>query len=198
MRSFAFILLSLIGLCSIGYSQSTYKVENTNDIGMKLMGTSTLHDWEMESRKMTGVGEFVFESGSEKELTSLNSLTFSIEVTDLKSDSETLDKNAYEALKSEDYKDINYKLSASTLSPEKGGFLLKSKGKLTIAGVTKDIVMDVHIVVNTDGTITCKGSYKLNMTDYSVKPPSFMFGAMKTGDAITLDFAVVYKKSKGA
>jgi hypothetical protein len=32
------------------------------------------------------------------------------------------------------------------------------------------------------------------MTDYSVKPPKFMLGAMKTGDAITLNFTLVYQK----
>jgi len=53
--------------------------------------------------------------------------------------------------------------------------------------------MDVYCIVNKDATITCSGSEKLNMTDYNVKPPSFMFGAMTTGDAVTLDFNVVYK-----
>jgi len=32
------------------------------------------------------------------------------------------------------------------------------------------------------------------MTDYQVKPPTFMGGAMKTGDALTLDFTMVYNK----
>ena len=32
------------------------------------------------------------------------------------------------------------------------------------------------------------------MSDYQMKPPSFMLGAMKTGDAITLDFVLVYTK----
>jgi len=35
------------------------------------------------------------------------------------------------------------------------------------------------------------------MTDYNVKPPSFMFGAMKTGNTVTLDFTVVYKNQNG-
>lgn len=52
--------------------------------------------------------------------------------------------------------------------------------------------MIVHSVVNKDGSITFKGTYKLKMADYGVEPPSFMFGAMSTGDAITLDFDVTY------
>ena len=46
--------------------------------------------------------------------------------------------------------------------------------------------MDVYCTVNKDESITCTGTNKMNMTDYNVKPPTFMAGAMKTGDAITL------------
>ena len=55
--------------------------------------------------------------------------------------------------------------------------------------------MDVECVVSADGALTCTGTHQLNMTDYSVKPPTFMFGAMKTGDAVTLAFTMIYKKT---
>jgi len=70
---------------------------------------------------------------------------------------------------------------------------MKTSGNLTIAGVTREVEMDVYCIVNNDATITCSGSEKLNVTDYNVKPPSFMFGAMTTGDADALDFNVVYR-----
>ena len=92
-------------------------------------------------------------------------------------------------------KDIVYKLISAKVSPATDGkYLVKTIGNLIIAGVTKKVVMDAYCVVNKDGTVTSTGSYKLYMTDYQVKPPSFMLGAMKTGDAITLDFILVYKK----
>lgn len=119
-----------------------------------------------------------------------------MQVSDLKSTNSELDKNAYKALKSSKFKNISYILSSSTLTIENGGYLLKSFGKLTVAGVTKSINMNVHLVINSDGNIICSGSYAFNMSEYNVKPPSFMFGAMKTGNAVTLDFKVVYKKTK--
>jgi polyisoprenoid-binding protein YceI len=73
-------------------------------------------------------------------------------------------------------------------------YLIKAHGNLTIAGVTIAVKMDVYCRVNNDSTITCTGSEKLKMSDYKIHPPSFMMGAMKTGDAITLDFILVYKK----
>jgi polyisoprenoid-binding protein YceI len=198
LKGLALTLLCVTGLYNIGYSQSRYKIKETKDVAIKLFGTSSLHDWEMEAITTTGEAQFEFKLGSESDPISIKSLSFALQVADLKSDNKGLDKKAYEALKSDEFKDIQYELISSTISPEKGGYLIQSTGHLTIAGVTRAIVMDVYCMINAEGTITSKGSYKLKMTDYNIKPPSFMLGAMKTGDAITLDFAVVYQKKKGA
>ena len=178
-------------------AQSTYKITESKDIDMRLSGTSTLHNWAMNAQTFTGEAQFGFREGNGGELASLKSLSFNLNVTDLKSGEKGLDKNAYKALKTDQYKDILYKLGSATVMPVKDGkYLIKTKGKLSIAGVTKDVVMDVYAVINKDGSITCTGSDKLLMTDYQVKPPKFMLGAMKTGDAITLDYTLIYKKEQ--
>jgi polyisoprenoid-binding protein YceI len=189
----------VIVLCTLGLqqlrAQSVYKLADSKSIAMKLSGTSTLHKWDMNASIFSGRASFDFKPGNNTELVSLKSLTFKLAVANLSSGEKGLDKNAYKALKTKQFKNIAYKLTSATLSSEGGDkYLLKTHGELTIAGVTKEIMMDVHCVVNHDGTITCTGTETLNMTDYQVKPPTFMLGAMKTGDALTLDFTMVYKK----
>jgi YceI-like domain len=194
-RSLVMILMCIIGFCSILQAQGVYKIVGSKDIDMKLSGTSTLHNWTMDAKTFSGEAQFGFASGTGNQLSSLKVLNFSLAVQDLKSGEKGLDKNAYKALKTDQYKDIDYKLVSATVGPEnEGKYLLKTIGDLTIAGVTKQVNMDVYCVVNKDQTITCTGSDKLEMTDYKVKPPTFMLGAMKTGDAITLNFTLVYKK----
>ena len=191
----AFTVLASIQLL---FAQSIYKIQETKDIDMKLSGTSTLHNWVMDAQTFTGEASFAFNSGTTKQLVSLHALTFALNVKDLKSGESGLDNNAYKALKTDQYKDIIYKLISADIQPENSGkYLMKTQGNLTIAGVTKDVAMDVYAVVNTDGSITCTGSEKLEMTDYQVKPPTFMLGAMKTGDAITLNYTLIYKKEIG-
>ncbi len=194
--------MPVLGVClflvtGFAYSQVTYKIQETKDIDMKLLGTSTLHNWSMDAKTAEGEAQFEFE-GHENKLTGIKSLTFSVEVEDLKSDKKGLDKNAYKALKTDQYKDVHYKLQSATISPDgENKYLVKANGKLTIAGVTKEVTMDVYCVINKNATISCTGSDKLNMTDYNVKPPTFMLGAMKTGDEITFKFTLVFKKEKG-
>lgn len=189
------IMLMLSGILTMNIkAQSVYSIDNTPNSKVKLLGTSTFHDWEMDAKSTKGEAKFEFQPAQSTNLSEIKSLWFSLQVKDLKSDNSALDDNAYEALKSEVYSAIRYQLISSTLSSENGGKLINSKGNLTIAGVTKEIKMEVHCSINADGSVTSKGSYQLNMTDFNVEPPSFMWGAMKTGDALTLNFEVIYKK----
>jgi len=176
-------------------AQTIYQINPATAINMKLSGTSTLHKWNMNATSFTGDAQFGFNPANASQLTSIKSLSFSLPVLNLKSNERGLDKNAYKALKSGAYKNIAYKLTTANVQPAIGNkYLVKTTGNLSIAGVTNAIDMNVYCVVNKDATITCTGSEHLKMTDYEVKPPTFMLGAMKTGDDITLDFTMVYKK----
>lgn len=187
----AFFAISLHQL----QAQTVYRLTDSKSIHMKLSGTSTLHKWDMNASVFSGKASFDFKPGSTTELISLKSLTFILAVANLSSGEKGLDKNAYKALNTSQFKNISYKLTSATVTSEGAGkYLLNTHGGLTIAGITRQITMDVHCAVNSDGSITCTGTDTLKMTDYQVKPPTFMLGAMKTGDALTLDFTMVYKK----
>lgn len=158
---------------------------------IKLSGTSTLHDWDMN-----GVfhidGKFNLKEGTNK-LLSLSSLNFVLPVTNLKSEKKKLNETAYKALKAEEHKEIYFKLNSATVSEvQPNRYKVMALGNLTIAGVTKPITMEVLWIINADQTVTCAGVQKLKMTDYKVEPPSFL-GFMKTGDDIALDFSFQFK-----
>jgi polyisoprenoid-binding protein YceI len=183
-----------MGLTPVAHAQTEYKISNSKSNDMKLSGTSTLHKWDMNAQSFNGQARFVFKPGT-TQLDAISSLDFVLAVQNLKSESKMMDNNAYKALKTDQYKNISYKLTSATIVPKGGGVsLIKTKGNLTISGVTKVVTMDVTCTLNADATVTCKGEDKLNMTDYNVTPPTFMAGAMKTGDALTLDFTMVYNK----
>jgi polyisoprenoid-binding protein YceI len=186
------MLVTSVAVTSYGaQAQAVYKTGGTGN-SMKMSGTSTFHDWTMNSKDFTGDAQFGLTG---KQLATVKSLTFTLPVEDLKSNEKGLDKNAYHALKSQQYKNIVYKLLAAQVLPGSGSkCVVKTKGDLTIAGVTKEINMDVYCTVNNDASITCTGSDKVKMTDYKVDPPKFMMGAMTTGDNITLDFTAVYRQ----
>ena len=199
MQFIVLIVFGLLVTTHFAFAQSTYTISEPKSNHMKLSGTSSLHDWEMNAHEFTGTAQFDFRKDDSQTLVGLNSLTFSLPVDNLKSDKNGLDKNAYEALNSDKHKDILYTLVTAKVSPEKDQkILIETTGNLTISGVTNEVVMDVYCQVNENSSISCSGTEALMMSDYKVEPPSFMFGAMKTGDAITLDFTIVYANSDSA
>lgn len=176
----------LITTGSIGQT----KYQTSGGVKLTIEGTSNLHDWDMKSNKGTCNAEFLFNSTGQ--LTGLSSLNFSVPAESLKSESKSMDKNSYKALKTDKYNIIAFTANNATVKANaNGSYTLTARGNLTISGVTQVVDLTATGTMNSDRSITYTGAYKLKMTDYKVTPPSMMFGAIKTGDAITVKFDLV-------
>jgi polyisoprenoid-binding protein YceI len=106
-----------------------------------------------------------------------------------------MDSKAYDAMKAKNSGNIVFTASSSTVTPGGAGqFSVKSNGSLTIAGVSKSVVLTAACVVKADGSITCTGTDKLLMTDYQIKPPTYMLGTLRTGNSLTIDFTMTVRK----
>jgi polyisoprenoid-binding protein YceI len=172
----------------------TNRLPGPADADVKVLGTSNLHDWSMEDKDVTCSARFTYAAGKMVP-TSLAAFTFSFPVHDLKSGKSGMDSKAYSAMKAKDGGNITFTAAASTITPGKGtAFQVKSNGNLTIAGVTKAVVLTAACDVKTDGSVFCSGSNALLMSDYQIKPPTYMLGALKTGDKLTIDFTMMVKK----
>ncbi len=104
----------------------------------------------------------------------------------LASDKEGLDKNMHKALKTDKFADITFRMK----SLEKNGAGLRALGTLTIAGVTKDITLDLA-VQRSGANLSVIGDVPLLMTDYGITPPKAMMGMMRTDPKITIRLELV-------
>ena len=163
------------------------KYSNKNVAGLTVSGTSTMHDWDMKSSKGNCEANFIFSAAGA--ITGISNLSFVTQVNDLKSGHDAMDKNAYKALKIDKNSSISYVATTGTVSPLNGSdFLVKTNGKLTIAGATLDAEVDATCKVNADKSISVMGSKKIRMKEFGIAPPSFMLGTIKTGNDVTLKF----------
>jgi len=184
-------IVGILGFSSLLKAQTSYKLASNPDVSIKVLGSSNVHDWVMTSTAMESQGEFTFEGAA---LSALHAFKFSLAFTSLKSEHTTMDNRTYKSVNAKKYPTISYKLTSARVSTtEKNKYLVKTKGELTIAGVTQPITMDVTALINADNTITCTGSEKIKLTDYGIKPPSFMLGAMKVANDLTIQFNLIYK-----
>ncbi|RZM24410.1 MAG: YceI family protein, partial [Pedobacter sp.] len=112
----------------------------------------------------------------------------------LKSEHSSMDGRTYKTLKAEEFPRITFKLGSATVIPvKKNKFSVKANGTLTIAGSSKAITMMVNGEVREDGSINCTGQQKLKLTDFNIQPPSFMLGAMKVDNDLTIDYNLTFK-----
>jgi polyisoprenoid-binding protein YceI len=189
MKKLAFVTMLMMSISSLFaqvYQQASAPL-------IKIEGTSTFHDWHMDSEQGHSSAVFNFNGTT---LTNVPSLTFTVKAETLKSGTKGLNKNAYKALNTEKYPDITYSSKVATVrSTGSNTYTISTKGALTIAGVTKEVSIPITCVVNpADLTIQASGSYKLKMSEFNVSAPSFMLGAMKTGNEVTIKFNVSLKK----
>jgi polyisoprenoid-binding protein YceI len=154
-----------------------------------IAGTSTMHDWTMTSKEVNYTA--AFELAADGTPTKLNTVSVTLPAESLKSGKDAMDKNAYKSLKTDKNKQIIFQLASSKIT----GKTITCSGNLTISGTTKPVEVDVTYEVK-NGSIVCKGSKKIKMTDFNVEPPSFMFGTVNTGDEITVTFDVTLAQTK--
>lgn len=168
------------------YTAKSYK--------LAINGTSTMHDWSSSATNVTVQGDFVINNGVIEKVTggSVN-----VVVTSIKShkNSGLMDSRTHETLKADKYPNITYTVSKISNIQQSGGeATVTVSGTLTIGGVGKpaDFVLKMKVLAN--GDIEIKGAKKILMSNHGIKPPSFMLGALKVGDEVSLDIYVVLHK----
>lgn len=173
-------------------AQSAYKLSASPDNVVKVLGSSNVHDWEMKAQNPTSDADFTLTG---TEVKALKTLSFTVNAKSLKSEHSSMDDRTYKTIKADEFPQITFKLtSASITQGEKSKFVVKATGTLTIAGVSKIITMQVNGDVKADQTIVCSGEEKLKLTDFKISPPSFMLGAMKVKDDLTIQYTLNFKK----
>ncbi len=138
-------------------------------------GTSPMHDWTMTASSANFSGTV---SGN-----AITNVKFSMPAKNLKSTKgKMMDNKAYEALKAD--KSPNISFTAASLAVGKSTLA----GKLTIAGVTKDVSFPVNVVKN-GASYNITGTENLKLSDFGMERPGFM--GVKTGDAIKVTVNIV-------
>ena len=173
------IFLGMSAFAQIAQGQTTYKLINGSE--MKISGTSNLKDWTMVANSFICDASFKMKSGRVKEISSLN---FILPVTSLKSGEDLMDSRTYKTLKEDQFKNIIFKLKEAKV--HRRDRIIRATGDLTISGVTNPITLQTTYVLNPDKTITITGAKLIKMSDFKIKAPSFLMGAITTGDDLVI------------
>ena len=189
---FALTLLLPGLLIGPAIKMDTYQINNSSSM-LKIEGTSTIHDWDMEATSYEGEAVMALNEASDLEI---QSMRISLKAENLKSGHDGMDDNAYKALKTKNYPNIVFTLSkVESITKTETHFNVKANGNLTIAGKTRNISLTAVCKPQSNGTFSFEGKTAIKMTDYGVDPPTALLGTIKTGNDLTIIYRAGFTKS---
>ena len=104
-----------------------------------------------------------------------------------------MNEHMLKALKADKSPTIAFELGSYELVDANGKVTAKMNGTLSLGGVTKPITLDAELTQALAGGVRVKGVYALRMTDYGLKAPSLMMGAMKVNELVKVNFDLLLK-----
>lgn len=174
------------------------KIESNS---VTIHGTSTLHEWDVKGSTINGSIDANPELSKGMNAESWKkagdppaTVKVVIPVTSIHSESAKMDSLMLKALKAKAFPEVRYEMTGAT--PAANSSSVKSRGKLTIAGVTRDVVMDVTATRDGDTRYVLTGASSIKMSDYGIKPPTAMLGTIRSGDVVKVTFRWVVERAQ--
>jgi len=195
------VALVFIATITVATERAHFTPAQTSTI--KITGTSTLHAWTMEGATINGAidvaPEIIADPLQPKAWKSDSPalVTVKIPVAAIKAEHARMSNIMLEAMKASANPEIRYELVEAT--PVKGSgdaFVVNTRGKLTIAGVTRNLDMDVTANRDGDRRYVMTGDAPIRMTDFGITPPVTMLGTLKTGNEVKVTFRWVVDRTE--
>jgi hypothetical protein len=190
MRTAMLASLMLVTAAAAG-AQGTVRMTSRPVSSLAVEGSSNVHDWHCKATSYDVFAEL--DGGYARTLAVpqlVKKLEVKVPVRNLKCGSGKMEENLQKALKADQSPTISYVLSNLAVTPgaTSAAVTTKATGKLTINGAERVVAMEVVAEKQADGSIRARGELPILMTDFGMKPPTAMMGAMKVGNAVTVKF----------
>ncbi len=193
MKLYKVILVLVIAsmfISAVPSIRNTYML--SNNYLVTIHGTSNLHNWDETVGIVSGAGIVDWNTDGSFDLTALS---MKLNVQSIKStEGSIMNNNTYKALKAETNPEISIILNSpiKSIQASVNETAIIASCNLTIAGVTKSVNMHVNVSAHDHAKLEFSGSQIIHMTDYGIDPPTALFGTLKTGNDLTINFKTTF------
>lgn len=168
-----------------------FKKEST----LVIRGTTNVNEFKCVLDETDDVSSFSNYSLTDSSILLDNAiLTFHVDNFDC--GNKAITKDFRKALGSRDFPKIMFEIRRIYITNEERlqeKSTVKSEVSITIAGVRKDLRMNLQRFLLEDSQIRYSGEKSLLMSDFGVNPPQALWGVIKARDDIDVSFMIVFK-----
>ena len=159
-------------------------------------GTSTVRDFSCQA-KIVDASAQTTSAETAKDIMAGQKAVLTLDVKVLPKNldcaNNTMNEHMLKALKADKNPSIEFKLASYEMFATGDKVTGKLNGTLKLGGVEKAITLDAVGNATPDGALHVTGAYPLLMTDYDLKAPSLMMGAMKVNPKVKVNFDLLLK-----
>lgn len=181
MKALAILTAAMMTLGTTVANAQTHQLSNQSKV--EVLGTSNVHDWSGVVENVRGTANYT--DGT------LQNANFTFVVNSLNSGDNRMNDRMMTTLDEERYPNITFRVSNATTN----GSRVSMTGNLTIHGVTKRVTVQGTMQELSNGNLKITGKHAVLFTDYGMDAPSFMLGAMRVANEVTVNFDVVFTKN---
>jgi polyisoprenoid-binding protein YceI len=160
------------------------------DSRLWLEGSSNVRDWRCDATSLDASVD-VDEVGAHDATGSfarLHHVQVRVPTHALTCGRSQMDNIMYRALHVDDEPDCRQIVGRFDVVSRDADGALVMQGTLRIAGRERDVRVPVEVQQQQDGTLRAQGALPILMTDYGIKPPTALFGVLRTENRIVVKF----------
>lgn len=192
------VLLASLALCMDGanvQAQTALTVQPESKV--ILHGRSNVNSWSCATSTFQTsfeVDSSAWSEGPAPRSNGIVRLIVTVPVRSLDCGRKRMNEDMFRALKADSFPEFRYVLTSYEVDeqlPTADSVSVNSVGELSVAGRTKRVEIQVNGTRDEAGSLRGNGSFKFLMTDFGIKPPTALFGAIRTKNS--LEVAVVIR-----
>ena len=211
-------LLLILLLTVPAFAADTTRLVSAAASKLVLQGSSNVAPWRCSGTTLDGRMEVAaplqrintlidrIEDGNIAQLTPATArfpqptFELTVPVTTLRCGNGKMERDMYRALRASDFPTIEFKfqklVGGVTHDIDGGSYHAKIAGVLSLAGATRNIVIDVEAKRVARDRFRLQAKLPLRMTDFRITPPTALFGAIKASDNLTVLFDLTLQEPR--
>ncbi len=192
----------LIGIAAAGFGLGGRAAAQAPSGALEISGSSTMGDWKCREPRIqvaqgspAGAAERPPAAGS-----SPPGVMLTFRVQDIDCGDALMNDHLRQALKADSHPTISLALPSSQVqrAARAAPASIPLDGSLTIAGRTEPVRTEVTITPAPGHALQVRGEQSLRMSDFGVKPPRLLLGALKVRDLVRVAFDFVLRAPTAA
>lgn len=163
-------------------------------------GSAGVVDFKCEAQKLSGTGDIQNTENPRQNVQDEGNVRIivSLPVKTLNCGKKAMNRDMYNALKSDSYPTISYVLLEAKMTGEESAgadewMNIRTRGVMEIAGVADTTEVDVQGLLLDDNRFRVKGRKQIHMDTYNITPPSALLGLIRADKDLVVNFDVTVR-----